>query len=187
VSDSKLKGAGKKLFDSFYNTASGKNAVDTAALNALIAKQGVNASTLNTPEAIAAYMQKNASELEGIANTIKSNPFSTKVPLEEGSKVVVNPLKTTASGMWDALKAHKGAAIGTGLLGAGNIAGLVDNDKILGQALGAVGGGLIGAAIPGFGPLGIANMAMGAGNLGALFDVLRSKKEQEKQYQQQYY
>lgn len=187
MADSKLKSAGKKLFDSFYNTESGRTAVDKSALEALIAKQGVNANTINTPETLAQYMKANEGALGDIASKITEHPFATKVPLEEGSNIMLNPLKTTASGAWNAIKAHPYKTGLTGLNAGLNIAGLVDNDEILGQAVGAIGGGLIGAAIPGVGPLGIANAAMGGGALGGLFDVLRSKKKQEEQYQQQYY
>lgn len=187
MADSKLKNAGRKLFDSFYNTTSGRDAVDKSALEALIAKQGVDVNTINTPETLAKYIQSNQGTLDNIASKITTNPFATKVPLEEGSKIMLNPLKTTASGAWNAIKAHpyKSGLVG---LGAGlNIAGLVDNDKFLGQTIGALGGGLVGAAIPGMGPLGIAGVAMGGGALGSLFDALRAKKAQEEQYQQQYY
>ena len=187
MADSKLKNAGRKIFDSFYSTASGRNAVDKSALEALIAKQGIDVNAINTPETLAKYMQSNQDALDSIASKITANPFATKVPLEEGSKVMLNPLKTTASGALNAIKAHPYKAGLTGL-GAGlNIAGLVDNDKVLGQAIGALGGGLVGAAIPGMGPLGIVGTAMGGGALGSLFDALRAKKAQEEQYQQQYY
>jgi outer membrane lipoprotein SlyB len=68
-----------------------------------------------------------------------------------------------------------------------NIAGLVDNDSIIGQLGGSVLGGLAGAKLFGLKPYGTINAALAGGALGGLFDVLRSKKEQEEQYQQQYY
>jgi hypothetical protein len=95
-------------------------------------------------------------------------------------------------------KAHPYQALGTGANAAGNVAGLFDNDKILGQAVGTGLGlaapkllsmvpGPIGAFGKGLGLLGKANFAMGGGNLGALFDSLRAKQEQEQMAAQQYY
>ena len=185
MADSKLKQAGAKLFDKLYGTASGKFALNDAAMSALAQQQGVNLDDLDV-DAYVDYVNNNENAINAIKSKITSNPLARKVSIADGSDVTVNPLKTTASGVWGGLKANKGKAIGTGLLGATNLAGLVDNDKLLGQAVGAVGGGLIGAAIPGFGPLGIANMAMGGGAIGGLFDALRAKKAQEEQYQQQY-
>lgn len=87
---------------------------------------------------------------------------------------------------WGIIKAHPGAAISTGLLGASNVAGLTDNDKLFGQvagtALGVAAPKLIQMAtgIPvDIGTLGRVNLAMGGGTIGSLFDTLRAKKEQE--------
>lgn len=91
------------------------------------------------------------------------------------------------------VKANPGLAVGTGLLGAGNVAGLMDNDYMLGQA----GGAALGAAVPAIakamghplaiGGLGKANLAMAGGLLGSIFDNLRAKKAQEEAMAQQYY
>lgn len=93
------------------------------------------------------------------------------------------------------IKANPRAALGTGALGAANVAGLLDNDKVLGQGVGAVAGyalpaiaSLIAKRPVTVSPLMRANLAMGGGTLGALFDNLRAKKEQEQAMaQQQYY
>ena len=78
------------------------------------------------------------------------------------------------------VKAHPKLATGTALNAAGNLAGLTDNDKIVGQLVGGIGGAVLpGVLGMGLGPLGIANTAMLGGNLGALFDKLRAKREQE--------
>lgn len=96
---------------------------------------------------------------------------------------------------WGIVKAHPGAAIGTGLLGASNLAGLTDNDKFLGQAAGAA----LGVAAPkliqmatgipvDIGTLGRVNLAMGGGAMGSLFDTLRAKKADERaQYSREEY
>lgn len=133
-----------------------------------------------------------------IQETMKAgaeNPFSFKpnrknvytLADDSTKEFTTRPIQDTLGILGQNIKAHPWQFAGTGLNAAGNVAGLVDNDKFLGQALGTVGGALAGKLGFKFGPLGVANMAMGAGNLGALFDVLRSKKEQEEQYQQQYY
>lgn len=98
---------------------------------------------------------------------------------------------------WGAIKAHPWQAAGTGILGAANLGGLFDNDKLLGQGIGA-GIGLAAPAILGsimkapinIGTLGRANLAMAGGALGSLFDTLRAKQEEEQamaQQQQRYY
>lgn len=87
-------------------------------------------------------------------------------------------------------KAHPYQALATGANAAGNVAGVVDNNKLLGQVVGTGLGlaapkllsmipGPIGAFGKGLGLLGKANLAMGGGNIGAMFDVLRAKREQE--------
>lgn len=124
---------------------------------------------------------------EAIRQQILNSPLKRKVPVAEGVESTMSPLKTTGSMLWSNIKAHPWQTAGTGLNAAGNIAGLIDDNKLLGQILGTAGGALLGTKGLGFGPLGIANTAMLGGNLGALFDKLRSKKEQEEQYQQQYY
>ena len=97
---------------------------------------------------------------------------------------------------WGAVKAHPWQAAGTGILGAVNLGGLFDNNKLLGQGIGAG----IGLATPKLielitknplkiGGLGRANLAMIGGGFGALFDALRAKQEEEKALaqQQRYY
>lgn len=122
-----------------------------------------------------------------IRQQMLNNPLKRKMPVAEGVETTMSPLKTTGGMLWSNVKAHPWQTAGTGLNAAGNIAGLIDNDKLLGQVLGTAGGALLGTKGLGLGPLGVANTAMLGGNLGSLFDVLRSKKEQEDQYQQQYY
>jgi hypothetical protein len=91
------------------------------------------------------------------------------------------------------VKAHPYASAGTGLNAAANVAGLFDNDKLLGQGAGAALGyfapQLLGLALGkpvSVSPLMRANLAMGGGTLGSLFDNLRAKKEEEQEMMQQY-
>jgi hypothetical protein len=96
-------------------------------------------------------------------------------PLNSGT----GSLKNTASLVGANLKTP--AALGTVANVGTNVAGLLDNDKIGGQLIGAaVGAGvpaLLGAKL---GPLAYINLAAGGGNIGALFDTLRAKKADER-------
>lgn len=65
-------------------------------------------------------------------------------------------------------------------LGAGNIGGLMDNNKFGGQLGGLALGGL-GSYLAGANPYTAAMLTMGGGELGALFDKLRAKREQPQQ------
>lgn len=94
----------------------------------------------------------------------------------------VSGLGTTMGALGQNIKAHPMMSAGIGILGAGNIAGLFDDNKIGGQLAGGIAGGVL----PGLlgstaGPAGRAMMALGGGQLGALFDKLRAKKELEQQ------
>ena len=175
----------QRMFDYMYNTDGGVKAYDDAIGEAILSKHGMSGFAGKTPKAQAAILENNVDDYDAIYDAMRQKPFAWKLPVD-GSEATVSPLKTMGGSLWNNIKAHPGKAAGTGLNAAGNIAGLVDNDKILGQVLGTAGGALLGSKLLGFGPLGIANMAMGGGNLGALFDALRSKKAQEEQYQQQY-
>lgn len=85
-----------------------------------------------------------------------------------------------------AAKTHPFKTAGLGMLGAGNIGGLTDNDKFGGQIGGLALGGLAASALAS-NPYTAALMSMGGGELGALFDKLRARKEQEQAQTQQYY
>lgn len=118
---------------------------------------------------------------------LAKNPLSTKVDVA-GSAKPVNALMNTVRTAGGAIKAHPFAAAGLGALGATNLAGLVDDNKVGAQLI----GGAAGAAIPalfGASPLTTIAVGMGGGALGSLFDKLRAKKESEQQsmYQQQEY
>ena len=81
-----------------------------------------------------------------------------------------------------AAKAHPFKTAGLVGLSAGNIGGLMDNDKFGGQLGGLALGGL-GSYLMETNPYTAAMLTMGGGELGALFDKLRAKKEQEQQAQ----
>lgn len=99
-----------------------------------------------------------------------------------GNPILGNSLtgKAAAGIALDAAKAHPFKTAGLIGSAAGNIGGLTDNDKFGGQlgglALGGLGSYLAGDAL---GPYGKLMLTMGGGNLGALFDKLRARKEME--------
>lgn len=165
-----------RMFDKLFSTSASKKRLDANA--AAYAKQfGLDASTV-----------------DDIRQRMTAHPLSWSTPVAEGSEDMLHPLLDTGTVLWDNVKANKGKAIGTGILGASNIAGLVDNDKLLGQAIGTglgAGAGMLLRPVTGFGPLGVANTAMAGGLVGSLFDTLsaaREKKQREAEmYQQQYY
>lgn len=114
------------------------------------------------------------------------HPLKTKVDLGNGQ--TGNALKNTMGALGANIQAHPVQAAGLGVLGATNIAGLVDDDKIGGQLVGTLGGGALAHFLP-VSPVAKLAIGMGGGTLGSLFDKLRAKKEAEQQamYQQQVY
>lgn len=80
-----------------------------------------------------------------------------------------------------AAKEHPFKTIGLAGLGAGNIGGLMDNKKFGGQLAGLGLGGLGALSLASGNPYMAAMLTMGGGELGALFDKLRARKELEEQ------
>ena len=100
-------------------------------------------------------------------------------------------LSTTGRLLLNQIKDHPFKAAGAGILGAGNIAGLFDNQNLAGQ----IGGGVLGAtAVPwALGKMGVGvspylkvMTTLGGGYLGSLFDKLMAKKAEEEQMMQSY-
>ena len=101
-----------------------------------------------------------------------------------GLKGLLAKLKGSKLGGW--VYKNPAAAAGLGLGGAANIAGLFDNDKVIGQLTGVglgIGGSLLanklGAHLSN--PM-VAGISLGTGALGAFFDMLRANKEKYNQY-----
>ena len=105
------------------------------------------------------------------------------VDLGDGNSAVFRNAGTTGRLLVENMKAHPFKTAGGALLGGANLAGLFDNDKIIGQAAGLGAGGLAAKyLLPKLGVGGIANGAlavMGGGALGSLFDKLMAKKAEE--------
>ena len=76
-----------------------------------------------------------------------------------------------------------GAAITAGLAGMANFGGLTDNSEFLGQAIGGIGGGILGKSLGLAGP----NAALIGGALGSFYDKLQAKKKEEEKMQQMMY
>ena len=88
------------------------------------------------------------------------------------------------------MKAHPFQSAGLGILGGANVAGLLDNDKMGGQLVGAGLGGagsLAMHAIGGVTGLPLAWAPLAGGAIGALWDKSRDAKEKEEQQRQQAY
>lgn len=173
------------LFSQLMQSEQGQLATVDAIGNALGESQGVDFETLPA-DAIKSFLEKNDEQYGNILTKMQKHPFATKLPIAPDSKVTVSPLKTAGSALWRNVKDHRGMAALTGGLTIGNIAGLTDNDNVLGQIGGTVGGALLGSKLLELTPYGTLNAALVGGGLGALFDKLREKGAQEEQYQQQY-
>ena len=107
-------------------------------------------------------------------------------------KDLYGSLKTKA--IDPAIAYAKKEPVTAGLLGVGgaaNLAGLFDNDKIGGQLGGLAGAGALAhfaapsLGIPALDPQTQIAIALAGGGLGALFDNMRAKKEQQAQYANQ--
>lgn len=123
---------------------------------------------------------------EVLQGAFMEHPFKRK--LDIGNGVTGNSLANTMGTVGAAIQAHPWAAAGMGAMGLANLSGLVDDDKIGGQLVGGLGGGLA-ANLMGASPMATIAVGLGGGTLGSLFDKLRAKKEAEQQamYQQQSY
>ena len=113
------------------------------------------------------------SGIEGVDPIV---PTSIEAALGDQGGVSAGQLGSLALG---AAKAHPFKTAGLVGSAAGNIGGLTDNDKFGGQLAGLGIGGLGAYALAQGNPYMAAMMTMGGGNLGALFDKLRARKEME--------
>ena len=100
-------------------------------------------------------------------------------------------LKTRMGNLGNYIKSNPAMSAGLAGTGLANIAGLFDNDKIGGQAIGLAGGGALGQFLlpqlmSSVSPQAKVLTALGGGTLGALFDSLRQKKEDEAAAQMAY-
>lgn len=133
------------------------------------------------------FLQKAGFLTDDIRNTLASQAGSpvdfskqnlAEALAENGQSLSAGNLGSLALG---AAKAHPFKTAGLVGLGAGNIGGLTDNDKFGGQLGGLALGGLGAATLASGNPYLQAAMTMGGGELGALFDKLRARKELEEQ------
>lgn len=167
-----------KLGRKIYNTDSGK-------LRAFHDAQNLVAGGMFEDEAV-----NNVAELYRKASL---SPFSAegiglgKVAVKgadgafEMQDVAKSPLSRTLGVGGNIIKAHPWQSLGAAAGTATSLAGLFDNDKIAGQLIGTAAGAAIPAiANMGLSPITAYTIATGAGSLGALFDVLRSKKADER-------
>lgn len=166
------------LFDALYNSRASEEAI----LNNYFRNAG---KTPLTGEALNQFVNSNPKIIKGLEDAqsaFQANPLKTKVPMPDGS--TGNALKNTMGLLGANIKAHPLMSAGLGALGAANIAGLTDDDKIAGQLLGS-GAGFLASNLVAH-PAAKAAIMMGGGTLGSLFDKLMSKKDQEAQAAMQY-
>ena len=112
------------------------------------------------------------SGVEGVDDIV---PMNLDTALGDQGGISLPQMGSLALG---AAKQHPFKTAGLVGLGAGNIGGLTDNNKFGGQLGGLALGGL-GSYLAGVNPYTAAMLTMGGGELGALFDKLRAKREQE--------
>ena len=161
---------GSKSSSDFLKHVQGLNAVGTVAEKAKGLPEG---TSVPIDDAFKSSMADDAVD----------SLISTQGALESPLSVAKNAdgftnLGTTASLLGANIKANPWKSGLTAANAVGNVVGAFDNDKILGQAVGTVGGALL-PKVLGLGPFGTLNAAMLGGNLGMLFDKLREKREKE--------
>jgi hypothetical protein len=123
----------------------------------------------------ATALKMDPSAMAGVQQEFYKNPLNMqRVDITDGTKgsAFGNTMRLLGAN----IKAHPWQAAGTGLGLGINAAGLFDNDKMLGQAIGTVGGALLSKPL-GLGAYGALNSALIGGGLGSLFDTLRAAKE----------
>lgn len=124
----------------------------------------------------------------GLDDFIAAQDVFSENPLNVGNvtlgKKATRPIWNTTQLLGSNIKAHPFKAGGTALNAGLNLAGLFNDDKWLGQALGTAAGALLPSVMGGFSPLGTVNTAMLGGNIGSLFDTLNSKAERDREEQE---
>lgn len=168
----KLNGLTRKLM---YN-----DTVKDRYLNSIIEKLGIQNDAVAKAKAMEVY--------GGAIDQAAKNPLSFTKDIALGNDVNTSGIGTTLKLGWDKVKAHPFKTAGFGLLGGANVAGLLDNNKIAGQLIGAGAGTALPFAInamsntPVFGVPGKIMFGLGGGALGSLFDTLMANKEKQQQY-----
>lgn len=123
----------------------------------------------------ATALKMDPSAMAGVQQEFYKNPLNMqRVDITDGTKgsAFGNTMRLLGAN----IKAHPWQAAGTGLGLGINAAGLFDNDKLIGQAVGTIGGALMSKPL-GLGAYGALNSALIGGGLGSLFDTLRAAKE----------
>lgn len=164
----------QSLINQLYNTDANRVA--------MAKKYGISPEDLASIDVGAADPSEAFNTFTADQAAFQANPFTSKVNTSKG---VESGLKNTFGVLKNNIKAHPLASAGIGALGAANIAGLADDNKVAGQLLGGLGGGVASHFLT-QNPMAKLAITMGGGTLGALFDKLRAKKEAERAAQEQY-
>lgn len=134
------------------------------------------------------YEKLNKESAIDLDDFIAAQDVFSENPLNVGSvnlgKKATRPIWNTAQLLGSNIKAHPFKAGATALNAGLNLAGLFNDDKWLGQALGTAAGAILPSFMGGFSPLGTVNAAMLGGNIGSLFDTLSSKAERDREGQE---
>lgn len=198
----KAKGSGmmNSLFGNLYKTSNkGRNAAVSAfsrkpIQDALNANKDYQTWSQLDPEAqqklLALGGEPNVAKAflgkSGQYDQIMSQAQAKANAIQQAGAWAPENREMTKEVMKDWFANNKGRALGYGMGGAMNIAGLTDNDKFGGQLL----GGALGAGLGYFdvmpGGMGAVPAALLGGSIGALFDKLRAKREQNSQYNPYY-
>lgn len=104
-----------------------------------------------------------------------------KIPYADFLNAPLSKPKALASAVENVVKEHPWQSAGYAALGAANLGGLFDDNKVLGQILGAAGGGL-GGYVLGSSPKTAILSALIGGGLGSLFDKLRNNEYNNYKY-----
>lgn len=178
------KNSGKltaKLFGMLYG---GDQSAGTAYLQEqmLRNKLGKDAYDKMDPATLEKYIADNEKDLTdslgAYTDALTESPLSRKAKLADGG--TVDALSTNLGALGAQVKAHPFKAGLGGIATGANVAGLFDDDHLLGQALGLGGGAFLGNAL-GMTPMNTYLAATSAGALGSLFDKLRTKRDAERE------
>lgn len=167
---------GSKLSEWLYNAENGLlnpiNISNSSGINSDVYKdKPIDFSKKNFAKGFEPDDLKKYQSREKFLTEASANPFA-------------NP-STSLKGLFLKMRQHPFKTAGLGITGAMNIAGLLDDEHVGGQILGAAVPGLV-AGVAGASPYTIAMSALGGGSIGSLFDKLRTKRDEQQAMQEQY-
>lgn len=162
--------------DGFLNQLRAETLNTDAAKNALKIKLATSDMDINDDNVVNVFDNYN----DAVTGAAKDKVDIGGTQFGGNMAMLFNALKANA-------KAKPAKALGMTALGAGNVAGLFDNDKFLGQAAGLAGGALLPSLMDsGISPSTRIMWSLAGGTLGSLFDNLRAKRQRQKAQTRRY-